>query len=372
MIKRILLAVLLTLLFSSSASALTVEDVIYLSSAGVEDSIIIAKIEASGVAFRLTTEEIVMLWEAGVSATVIEYMIGTSADVPGELDYDDEEYYEEYASDDDVIVVRHPRTRVHLYFGFGYYDDWYYPYWYSYRPYSCWSWPFYCGTYFSYWHSWPYYYYWSPYAYYYPWDCWAYRHGGHAIAARGMRHHWRRTPYAKDTYGGRSGYRLKPTYSYTSDTRRGGYLGRDGRYVFPRGKPGDGYMASRGYRKPYYGDRYRSEYGGKTYRSDRYRLNRERADRYFKSRAGRRVISKDKRYYQPRSQRPTRDQKSSVGRSRGSRGDKPTRSSVRSSRSRSGGSRSSVQGSRSSGSRSSARGSSGSSGSRSSRGGRKR
>lgn len=372
MIKRILLAVLLTLLFSSSASALTVEDVIYLSSAGVEDSIIIAKIEASGVAFHLTTEEIVMLWEAGVSATVIEYMIGTSEDVPDARDYEDEEYYEGYSVDGDVMVVHHPRTRVHLYFGFGYYDNWYYPYWYSCGPYSSWGWPYYCGTYFSYSSCWPYYYYWCPYSYYYPWDCWTYRCGGNAIAARGMRHHWRRTPYAKDTYSGRSGYRLKPTYSYTSDTRRGGYLDRDGRYVFPRGKPGDGYMASRGYRKPSYGDRYRSGYGGKTYRSDRYRLDREGADRYFRSRVGQRGTSKDTRYYRTRSQRPTKGQKSGVGRSRGSQAGKPTRSSVRSSPSRGGGVRSSVQGSRSSGSRSSARGSSGGGGSRSSRGGRGR
>lgn len=246
MVKRTLFVALLTLLFSATAQALTVDDVIYMSSAGVDDSIIIAKIEASGDVYDLSTEEIVGLWEAGVSPDVIEYMISTaSGDVEA---YDEEEA--EYEGDDDVdeIIIRHPRSRVHLYFGWGYYDSWYYPYWWAYRPYN-YDWYFYTGFYWPYYY-WPDYYYWSPYAYYYPWDCWGWRHGRNVAHRPGFRHQWRRGGLASADHGGRSGYRLKPAYDVGAGGK-GGYLARDGRYVFPKGESRDGYLGvHRGSRKP--------------------------------------------------------------------------------------------------------------------------
>ena len=75
MIKRTLLLALLMFLFGSAAQALTLDDVIYMSSSGVDDSIIIAKIDASGYVYDFTAEEVVMLWDAGVSHNVIEHMI---------------------------------------------------------------------------------------------------------------------------------------------------------------------------------------------------------------------------------------------------------------------------------------------------------
>lgn len=376
--KRTFLVVLLTFLFSSSASALTVDDVIYLSSAGVEDSIILAKIDASGVVFDLSTQEIVELWNADVSPDVIEYMISTAAGIPEARDDVGAEY--DY-DDDDVIIVQHPGTRVHLYFGFGYYDDsWYYPYWSWYRPY-------YYDAYYSYGYHWPYYYHWNPYAYYYPWDCWAYGHGGHIVAGRGMRHQWRRTEHDGARYAGRSGYRLKPSYSYTDKDRgKGGYLASDGRYVFPKDKSRDGYLGThRGYRKPLAAD----GGGGRDYRGRTYDKNRSYTDRrgrsgYSKStrvksqrgKITRSGTTKDKRYQGTRTRSSTPSGKSkaaTVKSSRGGGSSKSRRSSVHSSRPRSGGTRSSVRGSRSSGSRGSAQGSSRSSGSsRGSRGGRKR
>lgn len=357
MFKRTFFVLLLTLLFSSSAAALTLEDVIYMSSAGVDDSIIIAKIDASGTIFDLSTREIVSLWEAGVSPDVIEHMIATSSVEAGE--YDDEYEYGDY--DDDVILVSHPRTRFHLYFGFGYYDGWYYPYWW-------WNRPHYYGYYsYSYGHYWPYYYYWSPYAYYYPWDCWSYRHGRHIVAGYGIRHHWRRSGSRGDGEYGRSGYRLKPRYSYTGG-KRGGYLARDGRYVFPKDRNGREYTGPRGgYRKPLaYDGRSGRTYRGRTYGEGTRYGNRGGRSAYSSPRVGKAGSPRSPRYQSKRARThdgtPKRVYKSGSGRS-----STPKRSSVGSSRSRGGSSRSSVTRSRSSASRGSAR-----SGSGSSRGGRRR
>ncbi len=375
MVKKIVLSILFTFLLSSPALAISVDDVIYLSSAGVEDSIIIAKIEASGETFDLSTEEIIELWEAGVSSEVIEYMIATSAGAPKAEAYPDQDTYYEDDSyyyqddtyyDDDVVVVRHPRSRVHLYFSFGYYDSWYYPYWWWHRPF------YYDAFYYN--HYWPYYYHWSPYAYYYPWDCWTYRPGGDIVVGRGIRHHWRRgDPADSYHYRGKSGYKLKPRYTYAEKGARGGYLARDGRYVFPEGKPRGLYADGRGDRDWRYGKDYRSRTG--IYRTKR------GSDGYLKrvpyrrdpDRLGRTAPSRDSRYYRSRDKTDSPRSKSRVERSRTGRSGDSRGSSVRSSRSRSGDSRSSMRSGRSSGSRSSDGRSSGSRASgRSSRGGRGR
>jgi hypothetical protein len=362
MLKRTFFTVLFTLLVCSAASALTLEDVIYLSSAGVDDSIIIAKMEASGAFYDLSSREIVELWEAGVRGEVIEYMISTSSGSYG----DEEEYHYEYEYDDDgdeIVVVRHPRSTVHLYFGFGYYDGWYYPYWSWHRPY-------YYGYYSYSWRHWPYYYYWSPYAYYYPWDCWSYRHGRHIVANHGLRHHWRRSGGRDGRDYGRSGYRLKPRYSFAKG-KKGGYLARDGRYVFPRDKKGREYTGSGGYRKPLaYGERTGRTYGDRKYGDVRGYRTRDGRTRYSKPRSGDPRGSGASKATRYQARTPVRDgTPKRVYKSRSGTSGSPKRSQVGSSRSRSGGSRSSVGRSRSSGSSGSARGSSGRG---SSRGGRRR
>lgn len=356
--KRTFFAVLLTLLLCSAASALTLEDVIYMSSAGVDNSVILAKIDASGTVFDLSAREIVALWEAGVGPEVIEHMIATAAG-PYEERGDYEESYEDYddAYDDNARVVGHAGTRVHLYFGLGYYDDgWYYPYWSWYRPYY--------HRYYSYGYGgyWPYYYYWNPYAYYYPWDCWSYGRGGHTVVGRGMRDHWRRSGRGEDTYYGHSGYRLKPRYSRSGGSG-GGYLAGNGRYVFPRDKNGREYLGThRGYRKPpAYGGRTGADYGNRG--SSRYGDVRTVRSKPRSGDVTRARTSKDGRYQGTRYKRsPTRaSTPNRIERSKRGTSSPSKRSGVSSSRSRSGSSRSSVGGSRSSGSRGSKSGSSGSS-----------
>jgi hypothetical protein len=369
MLKRTFFVLLLSLLFCSSASALTLEDIIYMSSAGVDDVIIIAKIDASGVVFDMSTREIVALWEAGVSAEVIEHMIATSSGAPVGAESSESEYeYYEYYDHDDIIVIRQPST-FSLHFGFGYYDGWYYPNWW-------WGTPYYYGYYPYGWYGyhWPYYYHCSPY--YYDWNCWPYGDGWYGCSDRGIRHQWRRSGSRGDYSYGNSGYRLKPTYSNTAG-KKGGYYDRDGRYVFPKG--GDGrYTGTRGaYDKPSaYSGRSARTYGGKTSvdgrsygtRSGRSTYSKPQGTSTKSSRKSKGTRYQSKKYKSPpvRDGSPKRVQKSRSGRS-GSSG----RSNVGSSRSRSSGSRggSSIGSSRSraSGSRGSSRGSSGSS-----RGGRRR
>jgi hypothetical protein len=347
----------------------------YMSSAGVDDSIILAKIDASGHVFDLSTREIVTLWEAGVSPDVIEYMIATGGEAGGSGDrpYDDVEYEDDY-DDDDIVVVGHSARRVHLYFGFGYYDSWYYPYWWWHRPYN---YGYYSYGY-GYGHYWPYYYHCSPYAYYNPYDCWSYRNGRHVAAGHGIRHAWRRSGNRGDSDYGDSGYRLKPRYSKTGG-KRGDYLARDGRYVFPKDGKGREYTG-RGYRKPLaYGGRPGAGYGDPSSRSKygRSGYTKTRSGKVTRSRTTKDGRQLSRRYKGSQSQdgTPKRVTKSRSGKSSSSNRSQVKSSRSRSSGSRSSGSRSSVKGGRSSGSSGSSRSSSGSSrgsSSGSSRGGRRK
>ena len=61
----------------ASGEKLGISDVIVLSSAGLSDSDIIAKIAETGSVYRLSVEEIEALRREGVSSRVINYMMGT-------------------------------------------------------------------------------------------------------------------------------------------------------------------------------------------------------------------------------------------------------------------------------------------------------
>lgn len=387
MIKRTLLLALLMFLFGSAAQALTLDDVIYMSSSGVDDSIIIAKIDASGYVFNLTAEEVVMLWDAGVSPDVIEHMISTAAGEPKGTEAprtyrDDRDYYYDddyYYYDDDYVLVRRPRSSINLVFGFGYYDSWYYPYWWWHRPYY-YDWGFYAGYYWPYYH-WPRWNYWSPY------DCcgwgWGYWHcwdDYRCHVKQGYRDHWGRGAYASGRNWGRTGHRLKPDYS-VAGSKRGGYIARDGRYVFPKDKSGR-YLGT--HRTGYKGDvsrGYLSKRSGRgAYdRGSYYGAKRARPGADVKSKSGTykrgrvyrtRDVKKAPTYRPSRKTKPATPRESSKPRSyKQSRGSSSGGSS-RGSRSYSGSSRSgsSSSGSRSSGS--SSRGSSGSRGGSKSRGSR--
>jgi hypothetical protein len=61
--------------------AVSVEDVITLSRAGVSEEVILAKIQTAGVIAKPSTEQIVALKQAGVSDRVIEAMLTARAPV---------------------------------------------------------------------------------------------------------------------------------------------------------------------------------------------------------------------------------------------------------------------------------------------------
>jgi len=66
-------------LCASQSLALTLDDVIELSQAGLSDGVIKGQIDAEGKVFILSTSDILRLKEAGVSDEVIEHLIRTRA-----------------------------------------------------------------------------------------------------------------------------------------------------------------------------------------------------------------------------------------------------------------------------------------------------
>lgn len=81
MTNRYIFAVLAAFSLSVSAQAetLTNSDVVELSSIGLGDEAVIAKINASSNQFKLTTEDMIALKKAGVSGAVIAAMLNASA-----------------------------------------------------------------------------------------------------------------------------------------------------------------------------------------------------------------------------------------------------------------------------------------------------
>ena len=63
---------------TTSAGSLSVDDVIKLSKAGVDDDVIIQKIKKQGQAFDLTTDQLIQLKSASVSSRVIQVMLDPS------------------------------------------------------------------------------------------------------------------------------------------------------------------------------------------------------------------------------------------------------------------------------------------------------
>jgi hypothetical protein len=96
--------------------AVSVEDVITLSRAGVSEEVILAKIQTAGVIAKPSTEQIVALKQAGVSDRVIEAMLTARA----------------------PVAVAPERPVIH--YRYEYYPRWYYSPWWWY------GWPF------PYWH----------------------------------------------------------------------------------------------------------------------------------------------------------------------------------------------------------------------------
>ena len=119
---------ILLLLSTSAASAFGLKDVLKMHKDGIDESLIIQKIEYSGKTFRLDADDMHKLKEAGVSDKVISAMLRTEA-----RDAYDDTYYHRYDYD---YYHYYPRTRLHVGFGgyypyYGYYGR-FYPRYYSY------------------------------------------------------------------------------------------------------------------------------------------------------------------------------------------------------------------------------------------------
>ena len=84
MLARVLPVVVAVLLLAPApARAVTVEDIVALSRAGVADSVLIAVIDADQTVFDLTPQQIVELKRAGVSDNVVVKMVGTPREFEG-------------------------------------------------------------------------------------------------------------------------------------------------------------------------------------------------------------------------------------------------------------------------------------------------
>ena len=84
-VSRALLAALIVLTCPAAARAVTLDDIIALSRAGVTSEILIAVIDADRTIFNLTREEIVVLTKAGVPGGVILKMLGTAREFVEEV-----------------------------------------------------------------------------------------------------------------------------------------------------------------------------------------------------------------------------------------------------------------------------------------------
>ncbi len=69
---------------SASAGSLSVDDVIKLSKAGVDDDVIIQKIKKQGQPFDLTTDQLIQLKSASVSNRVMQVMIDPTKASPSD------------------------------------------------------------------------------------------------------------------------------------------------------------------------------------------------------------------------------------------------------------------------------------------------
>lgn len=84
MSARVLPVIVAVLLLApASARAVTIDDIVALSNAGVTDSILIAVIDADQTVFDLTPQQILELKQAGVSDNVVVKMVGTSREFEG-------------------------------------------------------------------------------------------------------------------------------------------------------------------------------------------------------------------------------------------------------------------------------------------------
>lgn len=85
LVRRVALAVLIVLSVPGAARAVTLDDIIALSKAGVSADILVAVIDADRTIFTLNTEEIVLLRKAGVPNSVIVKMLGTAREFVEEV-----------------------------------------------------------------------------------------------------------------------------------------------------------------------------------------------------------------------------------------------------------------------------------------------
>src|SRR5690349_12631477 len=77
-LRAIVCAVALMLTLPGVARAVTVEDVVALSKAGVADSVLVAVIDADRTIFTLSPQQIIDLRNAGVSNAVLVKMLGSA------------------------------------------------------------------------------------------------------------------------------------------------------------------------------------------------------------------------------------------------------------------------------------------------------
>jgi hypothetical protein len=121
------------LAIATPASAMTIDDVLELLQAGVNEAVILDQVEAEDARFRLETEDILALKNLGASDDLVRALIATA----DESEYDGGTWSDDYYSND--YYYRPARSSVSLSFSydpFGYYwycSPYYYGYYYPFR-----------------------------------------------------------------------------------------------------------------------------------------------------------------------------------------------------------------------------------------------
>lgn len=206
---------------ATPAAAMTIDDVLQLLQAGVNESVILDQVEAEGARFRLETEDILALKNWGASDHLVRSLIATSdRSVDRSRTDDGGSWSDDYYSNDYYARDSRSRTSVSLSFTydpFGYYwycSPYYYGYYYPFRTINF-GW-YYAGCLSRSWWGW--YAYWPTYyrdycAYWYPHS---YHHHGHHDYD-GPRSRTRHAYVDRD----QDRYRDRDGRAYTRDTSRG-------------------------------------------------------------------------------------------------------------------------------------------------------
>ena len=148
---------------SAASRALSVDDILRLHAAGVDEDVILSEIVVTDTLFDLGVEDILRLQEAGVSDRLLQFMVDTGrgdteVPDPGIAAADDEDALPEDAAQEAYVEEQDVAHPDYVSLRWSYPVWWYDMYWYDYWYYDChydpWgvSWVYPCGVWYPTWY----------------------------------------------------------------------------------------------------------------------------------------------------------------------------------------------------------------------------